>query len=54
MVGAIECFSFGSFPCAIARQAMPHSDALLRAAARLADSADASLPIHSPAPVVDS
>ena len=69
IIGAIERFSLGSFPRAIARQAMPEiparkstrvvddtpsSDALPRAAARLADSVDASLPVQEPAPVVDS
>ena len=69
IIGAIERFSLGSFPRAIARQAMPEmeadpetraagdtpdSGALLLAAARLADSADAGFPVQEPAPVVDS
>ena len=69
IVGAIERFSLRPFPLAIARQAMPEmeadpetraagdtpdSGALLLAAARLADSADAGFPVQEPAPVVDS
>ena len=69
IIGAIERFSLGSFPRAIARQAMPeiparkstrvvddrpNFGALPLAAARLADSVDAALPVQEPAPVVDS
>ena len=69
IVGAIERFPFGSFPFAIARQAMttgssdpetrvaddrPNFGALPLAVAVLADSAGAWFPVLWPAPVVDS
>ena len=69
IVGTIERFSLGSFPFAIARQAMPqveadpetkvaddtpNSGALPLAAAELPDSAGAALPVPEPAPFVDS
>src|SRR6266567_2536659 len=69
VVGAVERFSCGSFPRAVARQAMPQvparkstraasdrpgSDALPLVGARPPDSVDASLPVRWPAPALDS